>query len=288
MILKTFKWISIILASALVFVMVWQWPIVTTIFEQRHMFTEPHFDTEIPVLRQFNAKSPRILSFSKTNGFRHFNGIKAADRMLQELSAANGWQYFASENNNVFNENVLKQFDLVVLNNSSGTLYTPDQQASFKNFIESGGGVVALHAAGGDSSYTWRWYLDKLIRAQFLNHPMTNHIQSASVSVADTNHPIVKGLPLAWQRADEWYNFDHSPSGVTILLTIDELTYDPETSPMGEEHPLAWCHTIGLGRVFYTAMGHTPETYAEKEHQRIVAQAMRWALKEEEQPYSPN
>jgi type 1 glutamine amidotransferase len=30
---------------------------------------------------------------------------------------------------------------------------------------------------------------------------------------------------------------------------------------MGADHPWAWCHTVGAGRAFYTAGGHTDESY---------------------------
>ena len=32
---------------------------------------------------------------------------------------------------------------------------------------------------------------------------------------------------------------------------------------MGTDDPIAWCQTIDGGRSWYTAMGHTTESYAE-------------------------
>jgi hypothetical protein len=32
---------------------------------------------------------------------------------------------------------------------------------------------------------------------------------------------------------------------------------------MGADHPIAWCQQIDRGRSWYTAMGHTAESYAE-------------------------
>jgi len=32
---------------------------------------------------------------------------------------------------------------------------------------------------------------------------------------------------------------------------------------MGYDHPIAWCQEIDGGRSWYTAMGHTVESYAE-------------------------
>jgi type 1 glutamine amidotransferase len=63
-------------------------------------------------------------------------------------------------------------------------------------------------------------------------------------------------------RTDEWYNFRSNPRGtVHVLATLDELTYSG--GAMGIDHPIAWCQVIDGGRSWYTAMGHTVESYAE-------------------------
>ena len=276
---KALKWTGLVVGGLIALCVVWNWQLIATLTQQVHMFTEPHFDTEDPELPRFQDGMPKILAFSKTNGFRHHESIQAAATMLEQIAQARGWMLYATENNNVFNADILNHFDIVVLNNSSGTLYTKDQQKAFIEFAESGGGVVALHAAGGDPSYDWDWYVNELIRAQFVDHPMRRHIQSAVIRVADPNHPILSNTPLVWQREDEWYNFQRAPTGrVNVLLRIDETSYDPERSPMGEDHPMAWTHLIGEGRVFYTALGHTPETYSEPRYKDMVARAMRWTL----------
>ena len=32
---------------------------------------------------------------------------------------------------------------------------------------------------------------------------------------------------------------------------------------MGADHPIAWCHAVGAGQSFVTAMGHTDESWAD-------------------------
>ncbi len=41
-------------------------------------------------------------------------------------------------------------------------------------------------------------------------------------------------------------------------------------------HPIAWAHQRFGGRAFYTALGHTPESYAEPAFLALVAQAIEW------------
>jgi type 1 glutamine amidotransferase len=279
---KALKWTGVLLAALIVLLVLWQWKLVALLYGQRHMFTDDHYHQELPVIPALSAASPNVLVFSKTNAFRHHDAIPAADQLLARISSDNGWQMVSSENNNAFNAGIINQFDLVVLNNSSGTLYTPEQQQAFKAFVESGGGVVALHAAGGDSSYEWRWYVEELIRAQFVNHPMANQFQAAVLTVEMPTHPIVAGMPPTWERTDEWYNFAAPPGERSdVLIRVDEDTYDVEFTPMGADHPLVWSHEIGAGRVVFSALGHTAETYSDERYAGMIGRAMRWALRSE-------
>ena len=63
-------------------------------------------------------------------------------------------------------------------------------------------------------------------------------------------------------RTDEWYNFATNPRGkVHVLMILDESTYIGGT--MGVDHPIAWWHDYDGGRSWYTALGHTSESYYE-------------------------
>ncbi len=282
MMLKILKWFGVVIGALVLVLLVLiaiYWELAREMSRQLHMFADPHFDTVAPSLTGLPDDRPIVLSFSKTNGFRHYDAIPAAQRMLEDIANNQGWFLYATENNKVFEWEWLQNFDLVVLNNSSGNLYTADQRTSIQRYLDEGRGLVALHAAGGDRRYDWAWYREALICAQFVNHPMSQHIQSAVLRVREPMHGIVEHLPNPWVRSDEWYNFERSPSDrVRVLVDIDETSYDPEKNHMGEDHPLVWIHQVGQGRVFYSALGHTGDTYTEPEYRELVSRAMRWAL----------
>ena len=275
------KWIGYGLLAVLLVgvVMAYQYRLYLRLaWQQPQLFRAPVFDQSTEPLAADLGAVP-ILSFSKTNGYRHHDSIAASIKMLDELATQNGWQFFHTENAAVFTPENLQRFRLVLLNHKSGTVWTMDQRQALKAYVEEGGTLLAQHAAGGDQGYDWNWYLEQALRAQFVDHPMTQHIQRATLIVEDRSHPATAHLSGVWERRDEWYNFAASPRENTqVLISIDEATYDPEKSPMGADHPMVWWHSVGKGRVFYSALGHTPESYLEPDFRAFVQGAIAWGL----------
>jgi hypothetical protein len=67
---------------------------------------------------------------------------------------------------------------------------------------------------------------------------------------------------MTWTRTDEWYNFRSNPrADVKVLATLDESTL--RGGEMQGDHPISWYHEFDGGRSWYTAMGHTKETFTD-------------------------
>jgi type 1 glutamine amidotransferase len=195
-----------------------------------------------------------VLAFSRTTGFRH-DSIPVAIELLQRLGANHGFDVTATEDPGVFTDGSLSQFKVVVFLLTTGTVLDADQKAAFERFIGHGGGFVGVHSAA-DTEYSWPWY-GQLLGAWFRTHPA---VQEATIKVEDALHPSTAELPNPWVRTDEWYDFRTNPRGsVHVLLTVDETTY--KGGGMGADHPIAWCHEFGGGRSWYTALGHSKESY---------------------------
>lgn len=222
-----------------------------------------------------------VLIFSKTNGFRHVEHIPHSTRVIADLARAQGRQSFATENAAVFHPKLLRRFRVVVLNSPSGDAYTPSQRRAFEDYIRRGGRVVALHAAGGDSTYAWNFYGARMIGARFIGHPGgEEQFQPAEITIRRPDHPIMAGVKLPWRPVDEWYSFDKVPSGpdVQLLATIDERSYRlGKKLAMGAVHPVVWVTRVDRGAVFYSALGHRPEAYDDPNYRQMITNALRWA-----------
>jgi cytochrome c len=197
-----------------------------------------------------------VLVFSKTTGFRH-DSIPQGIAAIEALGAENGFAVETTEDAARFSDAVLARYKVVVFLNTTGDVLDTGEKAAFEQYIRSGGGFVGIHSAS-DTEYGWPWY-GRLVGTWFASHPQ---IQRATIHIANPDHPSMKGLPALWERTDEWYNFRRNPRGaVQILATLDEATYSG--GAMGADHPISWCQTIDGGRSWYTAMGHTKESYDE-------------------------
>ena len=148
------------------------------------------------------------------------------------------------------------------------------QQETLMKHIRSGKGFVGIHSAA-DTEYDWPWY-GQLIGAQYASHPQ---IQQATLMKADTHHIACKHLPDRWTRTDEWYNFKSVPRNTNVLLTIDQTTY--EGGAHDSIHPISWYHEFEGGRVFYTAMGHTVESYQDTLFLKHITEGLKWTATKE-------
>jgi type 1 glutamine amidotransferase len=222
------------------------------------------------------AAAPRLLVFSKTAGFRHKSipdGI-AAIRELGKDGDRTLFEIDATEDSSAFNDDNLKRYVAVVWLSTTGDVLDASQQAAFERFIRSGRGYVGVHSAS-DTEYEWPWYA-KLVGAYFKGHP---DIQTATIKVEDRTHESTSMLPERWERTDEWYAFRENPRiAVKVLASLDESTYQAGPLAMGD-HPIAWYHEYDGGRAWYTALGHTNESFSEPLFRQHLLGGIKWAAK---------
>ncbi|WP_378626227.1 ThuA domain-containing protein [Nocardiopsis alba] len=233
--------------------------------------------TSVPAQADEVEQDPfTALIFSKTTGFRH-DSIPHGVALYEALAEEHGFETEHTEDADVFNEEDLARFDVVVWLSTTGDVLDEDQQGAFEDYIRSGGGYVGVHSAS-DTHYDWEWY-GELVGAYFASHPPGT--QDATVMVNDRVHPSTAGLPASWERHDEWYDYDVNPRGdVHVLAGLDESSYEDQVDPagqMGYDHPIAWCQVYDGGRSWYTGGGHTNESYSEPEFTDHLLGGLQWA-----------
>jgi type 1 glutamine amidotransferase len=193
--------------------------------------------------------------FTRHLGYEH-PSIPAAVTAVRNLGARHGFTVVPTEDAGLFVDEGLSSFAAVMFLNTTGVVLSDSQKATFERYIHAGGGFVGIHSAM-DTESGWAWY-HRLLGADFLSHPP---VQRARLIVSSPDHVQRSSLPQPWVRTDEWYDYRALPESVTVLVSVDESSY--QGGQMGQSHPVTWYHAFEGGRAWYTAIGHTTCSYSE-------------------------
>jgi cytochrome c len=219
------------------------------------------------------VRNPKVLVFSKVNGYKHAS-IPAGFDAIRKMGMGNNFRVDTTTNADVFTDKNLRNYRAVIFNNTNGNILSPEHKAAFERYIQSGGGFVGIHSAAA-TEYEWPWY-GKLVGAFFDNHPVNPGTRKATVEVVDTLHISTIGLPKRWERNDEWYNYRSFYPEIKVLINLDENTY--EGGNHGSKHPIAWFHEFDGGRAFYTGGGHESDNFSEPEFLQHLLGGVKYAM----------
>ena len=184
----------------------------------------------------------------------------------------------------------LYNFDAVVFASSTGETPLDDQQKKdLLSFVhDDGKGFVGIHAAL-DSNYKWPEY-GEMIGGWFDGHPWGTF--DAPFVVEDPNFPAMRHFPAAFTKRDEIYQPKNwSRDKVNVLMRLDgsKLDYTIKNH-VREDHDFAaaWSKMYGKGRVFYSTLGHTVESWDDPEVQKMYLEAIKWVLRRTEGSTTPH
>jgi uncharacterized protein len=171
----------------------------------------------------------------------------------------------------------LSHYQAIVMN-YDGPDWPADLRKQFENYVNSGGGLVIVHAA--DNSFPdwqaynlmtgvggWRarnenagphWYWDdgKMVADASAGSAGQHGARLPfQLTTRAPEHPIMKGLPHIWLHADdELYGKLRGPGkNMTVLATAHS---DVKNKGTGRDEPMLMVLNFGKGRIFHTVLGH--------------------------------
>jgi type 1 glutamine amidotransferase len=230
----------------------------------------------------------RILIVAQTMGWHHDSISDALavlvklglDANLYDAEVRTDAEWITKKRLNPMRKNLV-QYDAVVFCSTTGELpMTDEQKADLMSFIrDEGKGFVGIHAAL-DTFYNWPEY-GEMIGGWFDGHPWNTF--DAPVIIEDPTFPAVKHFTGAsLMLKDEMYQpKSWSREKVNVIMRLDDSKLDYTKTPRARadrDFAITWSKMHGKGRVFYSSLGHTRESWQDPNVQKMYLEAIRWVL----------
>ena len=229
----------------------------------------------------------KVLVYTHSAGFVHdvvrrpeAGADSLVERTLRELAASDPrWRARVSRDPASFDPGALEELDAVLFFTTGELPLSDERRRALLAFVRAGGAFVGVHSAT-DTFYEFEPYLE-MVGATFDGHPWHERVR---VVVEDREHPATRQLGGSFEIVDEIYQFraPYERSGLRVLLRLDVAGLDlqrPEVHRTDGDFALAWCRDYGRGRVFYTALGHRPEVWADERFREHLVGGLLWAAR---------
>jgi len=196
---------------------------------------------------------------------------KEKAEILASILVSEGFDVEMTDSWDVFDDKEkIMQLDLIVPNYTMGTI-TSQQLDNFLEAVANGTGVAGMHGGMGDALRAEVRY-QLMVGGQFMTHPEYRY----KVQILKKDHPITTGIN-DFELQDEHYYMLIDP-GIDVLATSYYEPSPPEiTTPA--YMPIIWTKKYGKGRVFYSSIGHSPETLRKPEVLTLMRRGMVWAAR---------
>ena len=175
----------------------------------------------------------------------------------------------------------LDSFDCIVFASASGDLpLTDDQKRDLLAFVHDDGKCfIGIHASL-TSGYHWPEF-GRMQGGYFDQHPWDTF--NAPIRNEQPDSPIVRHFPKAFSKVDEIYQpRDWSRDDVNVLLSLDPSRWSfPPSSRLhrtDKDFAVAWTKMYGRGRVFYSSLGHSHESWLDPDIRTMYFEAIKWGL----------
>jgi type 1 glutamine amidotransferase len=259
-----------------------------------------------------SAKPRQLLFFTKSSGYEH-EMIKTKDgqpsvaqKVLEELGARNGFEVTHSKDGRIFDSDAIGKFDGFIFYTlgdltTEGLDKNPPMSAAGKQVlldsVKQGKGFIGIHSApdtflspgdrftaNGDDADPYI----KMLGGEFIRHGQE---QKARVFCADPKFPGFAGAKDGFSMMEEWYSFKNLAKDNHVLLWIATwgmMNTGRDSVYRRAPYPVAWVRPHGKGRVFFTALGHRADVWANPMFQEMLVGGIKWATGEVKASTKPN
>jgi type 1 glutamine amidotransferase len=258
----------------------------------------------------------KLLFFTKSSGYEHSSikrkspdELSHAEKVMTELGAQHNFDVNCTKDGGIFTAEGLAPFDAFMFY-TTGDLTTPgtdknppmtkEGKALFldlihqgkKGFVGTHSGSDTFHGPGNEAHSHARFVQDApdqmdpyqiMLGAEFIVHGAQ---QKATMKCVDGKFPGMAAAGDGFKMMEEWYTFKDQPKDLHVLLVQEPgLKGNMYDRPA---YPATWARMHGMGRVFYTSMGHREEVWLNPIFQSILLGGLSWAFRNVDADVTPN
>ncbi|MEW9700207.1 ThuA domain-containing protein [Paenibacillus sp. SI8] len=167
----------------------------------------------------------------------------------------------------------LKRMDLIVPDWTAGTI-TAEQLRNFTDAVQNGTGLAGVHGMG--DAFRCEISYQAMVGGQFLAHPGDTGA-TYRVHIVDPYNPLVVGIGDFTVTTEQWYMM-YDPSVQVLAATYFDHVNPPLIwRPVWM--PVSWIKMYGKGRVYFNALGHSPDILLLPQVETMVRRGMVWAAR---------
>nr|WP_255695639.1 PVC-type heme-binding CxxCH protein [Rhodohalobacter sp. 614A] len=193
-------------------------------------------------------------------GDGHHQPMERSQQLIPYLASRGIYIHYTHRMEDL-NPDRLNQFDgLIFYGNQTGL--SGKQESALLNFVNNGGGLVAIHSASAMFPESDAYI--NLIGGAFKAHGTGTF----STKRLLPDHPAIQGVS-SFESWDETYvHMKHNPDKEVLSVRVEGQ----------HEEPWTWVREQGDGRVFYTAWGHDQRTWGKEEFKQLIEQGVKWTV----------
>jgi type 1 glutamine amidotransferase len=151
---------------------------------------------------------------------------------------------------------------------------TAEQSQAIQDYVNSGGGLYALHnscdISNSDNGKGYR----EVMGGAYNGHPPLRPFRVQSTA---NKHPITEGIEAFIVNDEQHYPIYDKDAKYVILEAenVDGLSY----KDLGTKSVSGWAYDYGKGRVVFTGVGHTIHAMWNPQYLEIQKRSVRWLLR---------
>lgn len=147
----------------------------------------------------------------------------------------------------------------------------PEQLEGLSTAVKAGTGLAGWHGGFVDSFRDSPDY-HFMIGGQWVASP--SGVTDYEVRIADRNDPITRGIDDFMVQTEQYY-MQVDPSNHVLATTT--FAVENGSPAAGVVMPVAWKRSWGLGRVFFSALGHKVVDFDVPATREIMQRGLLWA-----------